>query len=79
MILNLDRVSRRYGQLPSDLLRRGDTFDFLVCDTAMAWEAEQQRRAQQQHDPQATPDIPLDSLVAMRAAWQQRENQRHGA
>lgn len=39
MILTLDQMSQRYGVLPSKLLSIGDSFDLMVYDVAVNWEA----------------------------------------
>ena len=37
-ILQIDTIGKRYGILPSDVLRRADTFDLYVMDTALSFE-----------------------------------------
>jgi len=46
MILSIDRICQRYGRLPTELMQSGTSFDFVVCDTAIKWEVEQQNRAE---------------------------------
>ena len=36
--LLVDALSTRYNKLPSDILRRSDTFDMLVYDVAVTYE-----------------------------------------
>lgn len=37
-ILQIDGLGKRYGMLPSEVLRRGDTFDLYIMDCAMSFE-----------------------------------------
>jgi len=37
-ILQIDTIGKRYGILPSDVLRRADTFDLYIMDTALSFE-----------------------------------------
>lgn len=36
--MTLDRLGQRYGCLPSEVLREGNTFDLQVLDIAMSYE-----------------------------------------
>lgn len=76
-ILLLDTMASRYNLLPSEILRRGDTLDVLVLDTAMSWHAEQNRQAQSKADgkPQA-PNIPVNKLKDMIAAVRNNEDRK---
>ena len=37
-ILQLDGLGKRYGLLPSEVLRRADTFDLYIMDCALTFE-----------------------------------------
>ena len=37
-ILQIDGLGKRYGLLPSEIIKRGDTFDLYVMDAAMSFE-----------------------------------------
>jgi hypothetical protein len=37
-ILQIDGLGKRYGLLPSEVIRRGDTFDLYIMDAAMSFE-----------------------------------------
>lgn len=45
-MLTIDRISKRYGILPSQALRHATTMDLRVANTAMAYEVYCQREAQ---------------------------------
>jgi hypothetical protein len=46
MMLTLDSMAQRYGQLPSYVMQHGSTFDLAVLDIAFKWERLQQQRAE---------------------------------
>lgn len=37
-IMQLDGLGKRYGLLPSEILRRADTFDLYIMDCALSFE-----------------------------------------
>jgi hypothetical protein len=37
-ILQIDGIAKRYGVLPSEILKNADTFDLYVMDAAMTFE-----------------------------------------
>ncbi len=41
MILMFDAMARRYGKLPSELLKNADSFDIMVMDVGATYEAYQ--------------------------------------
>lgn len=43
-ILQIDGLGKRYGILPSEVLRRGDTFDLYIMDCAMSFERYHQQK-----------------------------------
>lgn len=67
MILLLDTTAKRYGVLPSRLLKEGDTLDIHVVNTATAWEQYQSQvaSAKAQGKPEPAPHIPEDRLKGM--------------
>lgn len=75
-ILLLDTMASRYNLLPSEILRRGDTLDVLVLDTAMSWHAEQQRQAQSRDGSQTAPHIPVNKLKDMIAKVRNNEDRK---
>ena len=44
--LSLDTVAQRYGVLPSELLRRGDTLDLKCVELALAYESHLSKKQQ---------------------------------
>ena len=44
--LSLDTVAQRYGVLPSELLRRGDTLDLKCVELALAYEKHLNKKSQ---------------------------------
>ena len=61
-ILQIDRLSKRYGILPSEVLRRSDTFDLYVMDAAMSFERYHQKKANANGKP-IVPDLSQDQLL----------------
>ena len=45
MIMLIDTLGERYGVLPSEVIRRANTFDVFVADTAIGFRNMQQDRA----------------------------------
>mgnify|MGYP001326703494 CR=1 FL=1 len=64
MTLLLDTTARRYGVLPSRLLKEGDTLDIHIVNTATAWEHYQSESASAKASGKTrpVPNIPLDKL-----------------
>ena len=64
MTLLLDTTARRYGVLPSKLLKEGDTLDIHIVNTATAWEQYQSESASAKASgkPMPVPNRPLDKL-----------------
>jgi hypothetical protein len=61
----IDAISKRYGILPSQLLREADTLDVHVINTATAWEQYQAEKAQTGRGVASTPTIPVEKLQQM--------------
>ena len=62
----LDSLASRYHLLPSEVLRRGDTLDILVLDTALQWHRmkEEEARAKYEGKPMV-PKMPVNKLQEM--------------
>jgi len=45
MVITLDNLAHRYSCLPSEVLRRGSTFDLYVLDVSTKWSNYQQDKA----------------------------------
>ncbi len=57
MLLTLDNLGKRYGMLPSQIIKQANTFDLVVMDAAMTMEQERNR------DKSTPPNIPESELV----------------
>jgi hypothetical protein len=44
-IMQIDGLGKRYGMLPSEVLRKADTFDLYVIDAALTYENYQHKKA----------------------------------
>jgi hypothetical protein len=58
-ILQVDGLGKRYGLLPSEVLKRGDTFDLYIMDCALTFEDYHHKKAMnkgKEPTPQYTPD-----------------------
>ena len=63
-ILQIDGIGKRYGLLPSEVLRRADTFDLYVLDEAMTFEQYHHKKAMNGgKDP--IPDYTQDELMTI--------------
>lgn len=61
-ILQIDGLGKRYGMLPSEVLRRGNTFDLYIMDCAMTFENYHQKKIMNDgKDP--LPDYSIDQLI----------------
>jgi hypothetical protein len=55
-MLMIDFVARRYGQLPSHLIRSGDSIDILIADIGQTYENYRAKKAN--GDASMTPEVP---------------------
>lgn len=65
VMLLLDFVCKRYGKLPSEAMRKGNTFDFYIADLAasyQSWYYEESRK-----ESGASPKAPKLSQEEMQA------------
>jgi len=46
--LLVDCLAQQYGQLPSDILARADTFDLMVYDAGITYKRQLERKANKQ-------------------------------
>ena len=60
----IDALAERYGQLPSEMVRRATTFDLFIFNAANDYRALLQRRASGEPDP-----IPLEVLLKKKEAY----------
>jgi len=45
-IMQIDGLAKRYGKLPSEVLRDANTFDLYIIDAALTFEQYHQKKAQ---------------------------------
>lgn len=64
-ILQIDTIGKRYGILPSDVLRRADTFDLYVMDTAISFENYHQAK-QKNGGIGPIPDLTQEELMKIK-------------
>ena len=43
--MQIDGLGKRYGLLPSEVLKRADTFDLYIIDAALTYEQYQHKKA----------------------------------
>lgn len=62
--MQIDGLGKRYGMLPSEVLRKADTFDLYIIDAALTYENYQHKKAM--NKGQVTADMfSTDQLVEM--------------
>lgn len=61
-LLQIDGLGKRYGLLPSEVVKRADTFDLYVMDVVMSWEQYQHKKAISNGKP-VVPNINQDQLL----------------
>lgn len=52
-ILQIDSLGKRYGKLPSEIIKKADTFDLYIMDAAMSFEQYHQKKAMNKGKPVA--------------------------
>ena len=63
-ILQIDGLGKRYGLLPSEVIKRGNTFDLYIMDCALTFENYSAKKAANDgKDP--IPDYTQDELLTM--------------
>lgn len=67
MLATVEWVAKRYGVLPSYLLREGDSIDMLIADLGARYETFMHKKAEakQKGLPPPTPDYSQDELKKM--------------
>jgi hypothetical protein len=75
----LDTLATRYHLLPSEVLKRSDTLDILVLDTAITWQRAQEEAARAKHEGKVAPaNIPVNKLQEMLDSVRKNDrNQKH--
>ena len=63
-ILQVDGLGKRYGLLPSEVIKRGNTFDLYIMDCALTFENWHHKKAMNNgRDP--IPDYTQDELMTL--------------
>jgi hypothetical protein len=65
MIMLIDTLGERYGVLPSEVIRRANTFDVFVADTAIGFRNMQQDRAMNSGKPIDPGSYQQEELLQM--------------
>ena len=61
-ILQIDGIGKRYGLLPSEVIKRADTFDLFILDAALTFEQYHHKKSMNGgRDP--IPDYTTDELM----------------
>ena len=69
MIMLVDTLSERYGMLPSEVIRRANTFDVFIADTAIGYRNAVQERAMsgdKKTPPKLSEQTMLEALERVR-------------
>jgi hypothetical protein len=64
----LDFVAARYGVLPSELVKRGDTMDIIIADAAQRYMNEKQEEARAKAEGRVvlkTPNLSQEQMYDM--------------
>lgn len=71
-IMQIDTMGKRYGLLPSEVLRRADTFDLYIMDAALTFENYHHKKANSKNKAGPIPDLTVEELYALKG--KKREN-----
>jgi hypothetical protein len=63
MIILIDTMAERYGQLPSEVMRNATTFDVFVADTAIGYRNYLQDKAEGRQATYNPTDYTQDELL----------------
>lgn len=75
-MLMLDFVSKRYGTIPSKLMREGNTFDLYIADLAASYQRfiTDKETARHSKQPLTPPKLSQEQLLAMMAVSKGMKN-----
>jgi len=62
--MQIDTLGKRYGLLPSEVLKKADTFDLYIMDSAMTFEHYHNKKANTGKAP--IPDYTTQELLAIK-------------
>lgn len=60
-MINTGMLAKHYGVLPSQVRESGTTYDLMIYDVMMAWEQEQQDKA---NGKKTSPVLSQDAMMA---------------
>lgn len=63
-ILQVDGLGKRYGLLPSEVIKRGNTFDLYIMDAALTFENYHNKKAANNGKP-PVPDYTEEELMVL--------------
>jgi len=63
-ILQIDGLGKRYGLLPSEVIKRGDTFDLYIMDCALTFENYHHKKAMNK-GKNPVPDMTQEQMLAL--------------
>lgn len=63
-IMQIDGIGKRYGLLPSEVLKKADTFDLYILDAALTFEQYHHKKAMN-NGKTPTPDYTTKELLEM--------------
>lgn len=72
--MQIDTLGKRYGLLPSEILRRGDTFDLYIMDAALSFEQYHHKKAMNNGREPITDYITQEQLLKIA----QRADEQYG-
>jgi len=59
-LLQIDGLGKRYGLLPSEILKRATTIDLYIMDAVMSWEEYQHKK---QNNKNLVPHVTQEQLL----------------
>ena len=63
-IMQIDTIGIRYGLLPSEVIKRADSFDLFIMDAALTFEQYHNSKSESGKAP--IPDYTTDELLAIK-------------
>lgn len=73
--MQIDTLGKRYGLLPSEVLRRADTFDLYIMDAALTFESYHNKKANSKNGMAPPPDLTVEEMYMLKG--KKRENSQN--
>jgi len=70
-IMQIDALGKRYGMLPSQIIKQADTFDVYILDAALSYE---HYHNQKQNKKNFVPDLTEEELLEIYNKSKNNEN-----